>query len=74
MRKIGKLAMTTPTSSDPWEAAFIVRYGRAPIPGYETCGREHDTDEDIENCLDEPCGAGEDPYGRTAEDWAHHAE
>lgn len=25
-------------------------------------------------CREEPCGAGEDPYGRTAEDWAHHAE
>lgn len=25
-------------------------------------------------CAEEPCGAGADPYGRTAEDWSHHAE
>lgn len=25
-------------------------------------------------CREEPCGAGEDPYGRTKEDWERHAE
>jgi len=25
-------------------------------------------------CREEPCGAGADPFGRTAEDWKHHAE
>ena len=33
-------------------------------------------DDWCEGCKDsyEPPGAGADPYGRTAEDWAHHAE
>lgn len=27
-----------------------------------------------QRCADEPCGAGADPFGRTEQDWARHAE
>ena len=43
-------------------------------PDYPPCGRADDEDHDDTACAEEPCGAGADPYGRTAEDWARHAE
>ena len=35
---------------------------------------EHDTFTALVQCSEEPCGAGADPFGRTAEDWKHHVE